>query len=169
MYDTGLVHRHQALGQRRADRGDLGGPERAVLGHLVVQGGPGNVLSGEPRAVRLQIGGHEPCRTAAADPPCRRDLACEPRPELLVLRQIRPDHLQGDALAAAVGAQIDDAHATRAESSVQSERADDTRVLAPEPHHRHVRPLLTVGWPHPAAAVARLTWHSLRTPDPVCS
>ncbi len=127
------------------------------LGDLVVQGGPGHVLRGEPRPVRLQIRGDQPGRAAAPDPPRRRHLAREPRPELLVLRQIRPDHLQRDPLTAPVGTQVDDAHAARAEPSVQPERADDTRVLAPEPHHRHLHPRCPV----------RMTCHSLRFPDRV--
>ncbi|GFN02611.1 hypothetical protein Smic_11670 [Streptomyces microflavus] len=136
-----LVHRHQALGERRADRGHLYCGQGAFLGDLVVQGGPGNVLRREPRAVRLQAGGDQPGRAAAPDPPRGGHLAREPGTELLVLRQVGPDHLEGHPLAAPVGAEVDHAHAARAEPSVQPERADETRVLAPEPHHRHRLPI----------------------------
>ncbi len=148
--DTGLVHRHQALGERRPDRGHLGGRQRALLGHLVVQRGPGDILRREPRAVRLQVGGDQPCRAAAADPPGGGHLACEARAEFLILGQVGADHLQRHSLAPPVRAEVDDTHAARPEPPVQSERADDTRVLAPEPHHRHVCPSPLPGPPDEA-------------------
>lgn len=153
----GLVHRQQPLGERGSHGGDLGGRQRPVLGDLVVQRGPRYVLGGEPRPVRVEIGGHQPGRTASADPAGRRDLAGEPGAELLVLGEIGPDHLQRDPLAAPVGSQVDDPHAALPQPPVNPERTDDTRVLAPEPHHRHV---------HPRCPVVRVTWHSLRTRAP---
>lgn len=140
MDHPGLVHGDQALGERGADRGDGRGRQGTFLGDLVVQGGAGYVLRGEPGTLGLQVRGDQARGAPAADPPGGGDLAGEARAELLVLGQVRPDHLERDALSAPVGAQIDDAHATGAEAPVQSERADDTRVLAPEPHHRHVHP-----------------------------
>ena len=156
----------QPLGQRGTDGGDLRGGLRTVLVDLVVQRGPRYVLRREPGAVRVEIGGDQPGRTAAADPPGGRDLPREARAELLVLGKVRPDHLQGHPLPALVGAEIDHAHPARAEPAVQPERPDDTRVLAPEPHHRHVRPLPAVGRPPTAN---RLTWHSLRIDGSLCS
>ncbi len=148
--DTGLVHRHQPLRQGGPDRGHLGGRERTLLGDLVVERGAGHVLRREPGAVRFQVGGHQTGRTAAADPPGGRHLACEAGAELLILRQVRPDHLERHPLAPAVGTQVDDAHATRAEPPVQPERSDDTRILAPEPHHRHRLPIPAAGPPDEA-------------------
>lgn len=110
MDDPGLVHRDQPLGEGGTHGGHVGGRQRTLLRDLVVQGGTGHVLGGEPRPVRLQVGGDEPCRAAAPDPPGRRDLAREPGTELLILRQIRPDHLQCDPLATPVGAQVDNTH-----------------------------------------------------------
>jgi hypothetical protein len=158
--DARLVHGDQALRQRGSDGGDVGGGQRTLLGDLVVQRGTGNVLGGEPRPLRLQVGGDQPRGAAAADPPGRRHLARETRAELLILRQVRSDDLQRDALSAPVGAQIDDAHAAGAEPPVETEGTDDSRVLAPEPHHRHV---------HPRRPVDLLTSHSLRTRAPTCS
>ncbi len=152
VHDARLVHGDQALGEGGPDGGDLRRGQRSLLRDLVVQGGAGDVLGGEPRPVGLQVGGDEPGGAAASDPPRRGHLAREPGAELLVLGQVGPDHLQRDPLAAAVGAQIDDPHAARAEPPVQPERADDTRVLAPQAHHRHVHPRCPV----------RLTSHSLR-------
>ncbi|GAA3111280.1 hypothetical protein GCM10020254_66790 [Streptomyces goshikiensis] len=140
MHDPRLVHGDQPLGERGADGGDLRGRQRALLGDLVVQGWAGHVLGGEPGPLGLQVGGHQARGAPAADPPGGGHLAREPRAELLVLGQVGPDHLQGDALAAPVRAQVDHAHPAGAEPAVQSERADDTRVLPPEPHHRHVHP-----------------------------
>lgn len=150
--DTGLVHGDEPLGEGGADGRDLGRAERALVVDLVVQRGSGHVLRREPGPVRFQIRGDQARGAAAPDPPRRRHLAREPRPELLILRQVRPDHLQRDPLATPVGAQIDNAHPARAEPSVKPERADDTRVLAPQAHHRHVHPRCPV----------RLTSHSLR-------
>ncbi len=140
VHDPGLVHGDQALRQRGSDGRDVGRAERSLGGDLVVQGGAGYVLRGEPRAVRVEVGGHETCRTAAADPARRRHLTGEPRAELLILREIGPDDLESDPLALLVGAQVDHAHPARAEPSVKPERADDARVLAPQAHHRHVHP-----------------------------
>ena len=140
MDNPGLMHSHKPLGQRGPDGGDLGRTERPLVGDLVMQGRPGHVLSGEPRPISLKIRRDEPSGAPPTNPPSGRDLAREPRTELLVLRQIRPDHLQRDPLPLAVGAQIDDTHSARAEPSVKPERADDARVLAPQAHHRHVHP-----------------------------
>lgn len=140
MDDPRLVHGDQSLGERGPDRGDLRGREGAFLGHLVVQRRAGHVLRGEPRPLRLQVRGHQARGAPAADPPGGGHLAREARAELLVLGQIRPDHLERDTLSAPVRSQVDHAHAAGAEPPVQPERADDTRVLAPEPHHRHVHP-----------------------------
>lgn len=159
VHDTGLVDGDQPLAQGGPYGGDLRGAQRALVGDLVVQGGAGHVLRGEPGALGLEIGGHQPGRAATADPPCRRDLTREARAELLILRQIGPDHLECDPLPLLVGAQVDDAHAARAEPSVKPERADDARVLAPQAHHRHVHPRCPV----------RLTSHSLRFRGPPCA
>lgn len=138
--DARLVDGDQALGERGAHGGDLCGRQRAFLGHPVVQRGAGYVLGREPGAFGLQVRGHQARRAAAPDPPGGGHLTGEPRAELLVLGQIRPDDLERDTLPAPVRSQVDHAHAAGAEPAVQSERADDTRVLAPEPHHRHVHP-----------------------------
>ncbi len=122
-----LVHGDQPLGEGGADGGDLRGRQGALLGHLVVQRGPGDVLGGEPRPLGLQVRGHQAGRAAPADPPGCGHLAGEPGAELLVLGQIGADHLECDALPAPVGPQIDHTHAAGAEPPVQSERADDTR------------------------------------------
>lgn len=151
-----LVHGDEPLREGGPDGGDLGRAQGTLVGDLVVEGGAGDVLGGEPRTVRLQVRRHEPGGTAAADPPRGGDLAREARPELLVLREIGPDDLQRDPLPLAVGAQVDDAHSTRAEPSVKLERADDARVLAPQAHHRHVHPRCPV----------RVTSHSLRFRGP---
>ncbi len=152
VHHPGLVHGDQALGQRGAHGRDVGRDERTTVDDLVVQGGAGHVLRGEPGAVRLQVRGDQPRGAAAPDAPGRRDLAGEPRPELLVLGQVRPDDLQRDPLPLLVGAQVDHAHPARAQPPVKPERADDARVLAPQAHHRHV---------HPRCPVP-VTCHSLR-------
>lgn len=135
-----LVDRDEPFGERGADRGDLGGGERTLLGHLVVQRGPGDVLRGEPRPLGLQVRGHQPGRAPAADPPGGGHLAGEARAELLVFGEVGADHLERHALTAPVRAEVDHAHAAGTEPPVQPERTDDTRVLPPEPHHRHVHP-----------------------------
>lgn len=140
MDDPGLMHSHKPLGQGGPDGGDLGRTERTLVGDLVVKRRPGHVLRGEPRPIGVKIRGNQPGGASPTNPPSRRHLAREPRTELLVLRQIRPDDLQRDPLSLAVGAQIDDTHSARAEPSVKPERADDARVLAPQAHHRHVHP-----------------------------
>ncbi len=77
MHDPGLVHGDQALREGGPDGRDIGGAEGPLGGDLVVQGGSGYVLRGEPGPVRFEVRCHEPGRAAAADPPCRRDLTRE--------------------------------------------------------------------------------------------
>lgn len=165
MHHARVMDGQQPLGQRGADGGDLRGGQRTGLVDLVVQRGPRDVLRGEPGAVRIEIGRHQPGRTAAADPPGGRDLPREPRAEFLILRQVRPDHLEGHPLPAFVRAEIDHAHSARAERrcsrNVPTTRGSSrrSRIIAMSvPYLR---------WGAPSAA-NRLTWHSLRIDGSLC-
>ncbi len=130
------VHGHQGPRQTRAD-----GPyrclrERPVRGERAVQGGSRHVAGGHPRDRGLRIGVQDRRGPLAADPPGRLDLAAEPGPELLVGGEVRVHDLDGDGPAARAAAQVDPAHATRAEPAEQPVRADGPRLTGFQRKHR---------------------------------
>ncbi len=168
VHHPGLVHLLQAVGQRRADRRDLRPRQRALVADLLVERGSWDVDGGQPGAFGLDVGRDQPRDAAAPDPRRRGDLAGEPGAELRVPRQFGADQLERDLLPLAVRAQVDDPHASRAEPAVQAVGPDESRVLAPEPHLRHIAvppsgPRLRGCAGHARARIADCQDHSLRT------
>ncbi len=138
VHHPGLVDVDQAVGEGGADRGHLGPGQRPLVADPLVERGAGDVGGRQPGPLHVDVGGDQPGDAAAPDPGGGGDLAGEAGAELLVLGQLGADQLERDLLALAVGAQVDHAHAARAEPPVQAVGADDSRILPPEPHHRHI-------------------------------
>ena len=123
------VDRAQALGQPRGQRQHRGGGQRPVLAHRVGQRGPGARrrwparAPGPPRPRRSTGAVNNPLTLRAT-----RDLPPETGPELGVLGQFGPDHLDRHRPAARRQAQVYPAHAARAEPSAQPVRPDQLRI-----------------------------------------
>ena len=98
--------------------------DRPVLLDLVVQGVAGDVAGGDVRDRAPRVGVDDLGDPLAADPAQRGHLAGEPGPGLVVADDVRPQHLERDALAARLARQVHHAHAALAEARQQGVAAD---------------------------------------------
>ncbi|GMA87629.1 hypothetical protein GCM10025868_28790 [Angustibacter aerolatus] len=152
----------------RPRRTSLVGSQRAALAHHGVEAGTGHEPGDDVRLLAVDVGVEHLGHQRVPHPAQRHDLAGQPGTGVGVVRDVRPQHLDGDGPPALVEAEVHDAHAALAEQPAQAVRPQP-RVV---PRHAHDgtaatcaaqgaddhRPLRTVArsWcPHERADVRR--------------
>lgn len=127
--DARAVDDVQRLGDPDGQQQHAAHRQRAVPGHGVGERGAGYVGRGQPGPGALGVGVDDRCGVEPLDPLRGPHLLLEAPPELGVLAELGPDHLDGDGPAARRVGEIDLAHAARAQHGRQAVAAHDGRVV----------------------------------------
>ena len=135
VHQAAAVHRAQRVGQagREPPDGVLG--QRAVPADHVGQRRAGNVGGGQPGRVVVDPRADHRRGVHAADQAGRRDLLAEPAQELGIAGQLRVHDLDRDRPAAGGEAEVDAAHAARAEAGAERELPDHPRIVRGKRFH----------------------------------
>ena len=123
------VDRLQGLDQPGQQRPQRGLGQRAVLADHLVQRRARHERGGQPGRPFVQPAGHDRRGVDPADRPGRGDLLAEAAQELGVIGQVAAHDLDGDGPAGRGQAEVDPAHAARAELGPQPVLADHPRVI----------------------------------------
>ena len=135
MHQTAAVHRAQRVGQAGREPPDGGLGQRAVQAHHVGQRRAGHVRGGQPGRVVVDPRADHGGGVHAADQPGRRDLLAEPAQELGIAGQLRVHDLDRHRPAAGGEAEVDAAHAARAEAGAERELPDHPRIVRGKRFH----------------------------------
>jgi len=109
--DADAVDGVQRVGEPVGEGAQLVGGERAVGGHVVLQGGPVDELGDDERLVVLDLGVEDPGHPLPAHPVQEIDLAREPRPRGRIVGDLGVQELQRRRPVLAVTDLVDRAHA----------------------------------------------------------
>ena len=118
------VDGRQRLAQPGQQRPHAGLGQRPVFADRLLQRRARYERGGQPRRMLVQPAGHDRRGVDAADRPGRGHLLGEPAQELGVPGQVRVHHLDGDRPSGRGQAQVDPAHAARAQPGLQPVLAD---------------------------------------------
>ncbi|GAA3104228.1 hypothetical protein GCM10020001_022100 [Nonomuraea salmonea] len=112
VHDPGRVDRGERRGHADGQRVEAGAAQRAGLAYGLVEVGAGDVFGDDVELVAFERGVEDGGRAEAAHPLRRVRLPAEPHAELLVLAELRVDHLDGDPLPSGILGEVDRAHPT---------------------------------------------------------
>lgn len=128
MHDSGAVDDRERGGHVDRDLFQFGARQRAATDRAG-EGGAGNVVGDQIGRAAAGIGVADGGGAEPGHPAGGFDFSAEPEAEFRVVGEVAADHLDGDRLPLGVGGEVDDAHASGAESAGQGVGADVMRVV----------------------------------------